>query len=174
MNEAILYTLAGLGMSFAGFSGLAVTLPTRRATQKWSPVQLRMLGLLIGDSLLVLFLALLPIPLALASLSLDAIWGLCSALLGSWFVVGDLLALRGELRDRRGPQSATNPMAAPVRYGIYVIAFAMGILLLLSVWNVVFHRGQALYVLGLMLLLVFAAVEFLFFILLVLQQDEED
>jgi hypothetical protein len=27
-------------------------------------------------------------------------WGFCNALLGSWFIVGDVLALRGERRDR--------------------------------------------------------------------------
>ena len=61
MNEAVLYTLAGLGMSFAGFSGLVVVLPTRRGAKTSSPTELRMLGSLILDSFLVLFLALLPI-----------------------------------------------------------------------------------------------------------------
>ena len=32
-NEAVLYTPAGLGMSFAGFTGLVVTLPIRNVTQ---------------------------------------------------------------------------------------------------------------------------------------------
>jgi hypothetical protein len=50
----------------------------------------------------------------------------------------------------------------------------MGIFLWLSVWDLVFARGQALYVLGLMVLLAFAAVEFLFFIGLVLQQGQEE
>jgi hypothetical protein len=168
-----MYTLAGLGMSFAGFSGLVVTLPTHRATNDWSPVQLRMLGLLIGDSFTVLFLALLPLPLALANWPLEAIWGICSALLGTWFILGDVLALWGELRDRREQHSIPNPIIAPVRYGIYAVALVMGLVLLLSAWDLVFDRGQALYVIGLMVLLVFAAVEFLFFILLVLKQPGE-
>ena len=174
MNEAVLYTLAGLGMSFAGFSGVVVVLPTRRGAQTWSTAETRMLGLLIGDSFLVLFLALLPIPLALANWSLDTIWALCSALLGSWFLLGGLLALRGEFRDRKAQQSITNPVIAPVRYSIYVVALVMGIFLWLSVWDLVFAGGQALYVLGLMVLLAFAAVEFLFFIGLVLQQGQEE
>ena len=113
MNEAVLYTLAGLGMSFAGFSGLVVVLPIRRGAQTWSTAEIRMLGLLIGDSFLVLFLALLPVPLALANWSLDAIWALGSALLGSWFLLGGLLALRGEFRDRKAQlidhQSSDHP-----------------------------------------------------------------
>lgn len=83
MNEAVLYALAGLEMSFAGFSGLVVTPPTRRKEEGWSPVQPRMLGPLIGDSIPALFMALLPIPLALASWSLDAFRGFCCALLGT-------------------------------------------------------------------------------------------
>ena len=174
MNEAVLYTLAGLGMSFAGFSGVVVVLPTRRGAQTWSTAETRMLGLLIGDSFLVLFLSLLPVPLALANWSLDTIWALCSALLGSWFLLGSLLAMRGEFRDRKAQQSITNPVIAPVRYGIYVVALVMGIFLWLSVWDLVFAGGQALYVLALMVLLAFAAVEFLFFIGLVLQQGQEE
>jgi hypothetical protein len=173
MNEDVLYTLAGLGMSVAGFTGLVVVLPTRRSGQAWSPTELTMLGLLIGDSFLVLFLALLPVPLALANWSLDAVWGFCSALLGSWFILGDLLALRGEVRDRKAQPSIINPVITPVRYGIYVVALAMGTALWLSVWDLVFPRSQALYVLGLMVLLAIAAVEFLFFIGLVLQRDQE-
>lgn len=174
MNEAVLYTLAGLGMSFAGFSGVVVVLPTRRGAQTWSTAETRMLGLLIGDSFLVLFLALLPVPLALANWSLDTIWALCSALLGSWFLLGGFLALRGEFRDRKTQQSITNPVITPVRYGIYLVALVMGIFLWLSVWDLVFAGGQALYVLGLMVLLAFAAVEFLFFIGLVLQLGQEE
>lgn len=172
MNEAVLYALAGLGMSFAGFSGLVVALPSRNGARTWSPAEMRMLGFLIGDSFLVLFLALLPVPLALANWSLDAIWALCSALLGSWFLLGGLFTLRGEFRDRRAQLSITNPVIAPVRYAIYVVALGMGILMWLSVCDLVFARGQALYVLGLMILLAFAAVEFLFFIGLVLQQGQ--
>lgn len=174
MNESVLYTLAGLGMSFAGFSGLVVTLPTRDGAQTWSPIEMRMLGLLIVDSFLVLFLALLPIPLALASWSLDIIWALCNALLGSWFLLGGFLALWGESQDRRTHLPITNPVIAPVRFGIYLVALVMGIFLWLSVWDLVFARGQALYVLGLMVLLAFAAVEFLFFIGLVLTKDQKE
>ena len=173
MNEAVLYTLAGLGMSFAGFSGLVVVLPRRRGAQTWSQTELRMFGLLIGDSFIVLFLALLPVPLALANWSLDQVWGLCSALLGSWFLLGDLLALRGEVRDRKARQSIVNPVSTPVRYAIYAVALVTGIVLWLSVLGLGFARGQAIYVLGLMVLLAFAAVEFLFFIGLVLQQGQE-
>ncbi len=142
-------------------------------SQAWSPTELRVLGLLIGDSFLVLFFALLPLPLALFNWSPDALWGLCSALLGSWFIVGDFLALWGERRDRAAKQRITIPVITQILYGIYVMALVMGIALWLSVWDLVMPRGQAMFVLGLMLLLTFAAVEFLFFIGLMSQHEKD-
>ena len=52
-----------------------------------------------------------------------------------------------------------------------VVALAMGIALWLSVWEIVVPLGQGMYVLGLIVLLAFAAVEFLFFIGLMSQED---
>jgi len=49
----------------------------------------------------------------------------------------------------------------------------MGIALWLSVWNLIVPRGQAVYVLGLIALLAFAAVEFLFFIGLMSREGRE-
>ena len=169
MNEEILYALAGVAVTFAGFSGVVVVLPLR-GTPVWSPTEIRMLRLLISDSLIVLFLALLPVVLSLANWPADLIWSVCSALLGSWFLIGDFLAVWGELRDRAKKPSQPNPIKGPIRLGIYIVAFVMGLLLWLSVGNILIPAGQALYVLGLMVLLGLAAAEFLFFINLLLQQ----
>ena len=170
MNEDVLYALAGVAVTIAGFSGVVVVLPLRDAPS-WSPKEIRMLRLLIGDSLIVLFLALLPVPLSLANWSPGAIWSFCSALLGSWFLIGDLIAVRGELSDRAEKQSDTNPLNAPMRYGIYLVALLMGVVLWLSALGALAPAGQALYVLGLMVLLAIAAIEFVFFIGLMLQQE---
>jgi len=59
----------------------------------------------------------------------------------------------------------------PALYGIYVAALVMGIVLLLSVLGFFVPRSQAVYVLGLIVLLAFAAVEFMYFIGLMSQQD---
>ena len=64
-------------------------------------------------------------------------------------------------------------MSAPIRYGIYLVAFVMGVVLWFSVWGLVVSVGQALYVVGLMVLLAIAAAEFLFFIGLMLQQGKD-
>ena len=62
-------------------------------------------------------------------------------------------------------------MITPALYGIYVAALVMGIVLLLSVLGFFVPRSQAVYVLGLIVLLAFAAVEFMYFIGLMSQQD---
>lgn len=172
MNEDVLYALAGVAVTMAGFSGVVVVLPLRD-TPAWSQTEIRMLRLLITDSLVVLFLALLPVPLWLANWSSAAVWGLCSGLLGSWFLVGDFLAIQGELRDRATKDVNTNPINSPTRYGLYLVALVMGVVLWLSVLGLALPLGQALYVLGLIVLLAIAAAEFLFFIGLVLQQGRD-
>jgi hypothetical protein len=48
----------------------------------------------------------------------------------------------------------------------------MGVTLWLSVFNFIVSRGQALYVLGLIILLAFGAVEFLFFVGLASKQEK--
>ena len=79
--------------------------------------------------------------------------------------------LWGEHRDRVKKQWHTITVATPILYVIYLVAVVMGILLWLSLWDLVVLRGQALYVLGLIVLLAFAAVEFLYFIALMSYQD---
>ncbi len=163
MNETVLNTLAEVAITLAGFSGVAVVFRLRGA-QAWSPTELRVLWFLIGDSFLVLFFSLLPFPLALANWSSEALWGFCNALLGSWFIVGNVLALRGERRDRIAQQLITVPVITPSLYVMSIGALAMGMALWLSALDLLVPRGQAAYVLGLIALLAFAAVEFLFFI----------
>ena len=172
MNETILNTLAEVAITLAGFSGVVVAFRLRGA-HSWSPTELRVLWLLIGDSFLVLFFSLLPFPLAIANWSDEALWGFCNALLGSWFIIGNLLALRGERRDRAAQQLITVPVITPIFYVIVIVAIAMGIVLWLSTLDLLVPRGQAVYVLGLIALLAFAAVEFLFFIALVSRSSSD-
>ena len=170
MNAQVLDTLANVAITLAAFSGLVVVFRVRGA-HTWSPPELRVLWFLIGDCFLVVFLALLPPPLALFNWSPDTLWAVCSALLGSWLIIGNLLALWGERRDRAANQWITIPVVTPIIYGMQLVALVMGIVLWLSVWDLVAPRGQAIFVLGLIVLLAFATVEFLFFIGLMSQQD---
>jgi hypothetical protein len=165
MNESVLNTLAG-------FSGVAVVFRLHGA-HSWSPTELRVLWFLIGDGFLVLFFSLLPFPLALANWSSEALWGFCNALLGSWFIIGDVLALRGDRRDRIAQQQITVPVITPILYVMSIGALAMGTTLWLSALDLLVARGKAVYVLGLIALLAFAAVEFLFFIGLVSRSSSD-
>jgi hypothetical protein len=48
MNESVLYTLAQVAATLAGFSGLVVVFRAR-GTQAWSSTELRILWFLLGD-----------------------------------------------------------------------------------------------------------------------------
>jgi hypothetical protein len=172
MNESVLYTLAEVAVTLAGFSGLVVVFRLR-GTEAWTPTELRIFWLLIGDSFLVVIFALLPIPLALAGWSPDALWGLCNALLGSMFIVVDMLVFQGERRDRATRQHVTVPVITPLLIIMSIVAFVMGLALWLSALNLIVGRGQAVYVLGLILMIAFAALEFLFFIGLMARQRDD-
>ncbi|MEZ5650256.1 MAG: hypothetical protein R3E87_06860 [Burkholderiaceae bacterium] len=172
MDQQPLDTLANVAITLAAFSGMVVAFRLRGASV-WSPTELRVLWFLVGDSFLVLFFALLPVPMALAEWPPDVIWGLCSALLGTWFLVGFVLAVRGERRDRAARTWITIPVITPLLYAIYLVALLMGVALWLCVLGYWVPRGQAVYVLGLIVLLAFAAVEFMYFIGLMAQQDKE-
>jgi hypothetical protein len=169
MNEYVLYALAQVAITFAGFSGVVVAFRLRGA-EAWSPKELRILWLLLGDTFLVLFFSLLPVALALANCPPDFLWGFCNALLGSWFIIADILAMLGERRDKAKGQVTNVPVITPILYVVTVMAIVMGVALWLSVFDLVVHRGEAVFVFGLITLLGFAALEFLFFIGLVSQQ----
>jgi hypothetical protein len=94
-------------------------------------------------------------------------------LLGSWFIVGDILALWGERKDRLLHQGTTVRVITPILYGVSIVAVLMGIALWLSAFDLIVRRGQPVFVLGLITLLAFAAVEFLFFIGLMSQQARD-
>ncbi len=188
MNEQVLDTIANVGITLAAFSGLVATFRARGA-DVWSPTELRVLWFLVLDGFLVVVFALLPLPLALAEWSQDALWALCSALLGAWFLAGGILALRGEIQDRAKRQWVAARWFNAVVYCVNLAALVMGVLLWLSISDLIViaaigvfdflgltsgqgagpagplvPRGQALYVTGLIALLAFAAVEFLYFV----------
>jgi hypothetical protein len=169
MNESVLYTLAEVAATLAGFSGLVVVFRLR-GIESWTPTELRVFWLLPGDSFLAVIFAFLPIPMALANWPSDAIWGLCNALLGSCFILIDLLVLRGERQDRAAKQLVTVPVITPLLYVMSMTGFVMALALWLSAADLVVQRGQAVYVLGLILMIAFAAMEFLFFIGLMVRQ----
>lgn len=169
MNEQILDTFANLGITLAAFSGVVVAFRSNRANS-WSKAELRVLWLMIVDSFLVAFFALLPVPMAIAGWSAEATWNICNGLLGGWFILGSVVAVVGEVRDHVAGRRVVIPVITQVLFGVEVLALIAGIVLWLSLGDVV-PGGQALFVTGLIVLLAFAAIEFLFFIGLTARQN---
>jgi hypothetical protein len=163
VNEGILYSIATVASTLAGFSG-AVFVFRQQAMRDWAETEQRYLWFLIGDSFLVVLFALLPVPLMLTGLALDYLWAILSALLGTWFFIAIAIALRGEVRDRRNGHSRSISFVTPLLGVLSIVAVAMGIALWLSAIGFIVPRGQAIYVFGLLLLLTIAALEFMFFI----------
>jgi hypothetical protein len=79
----------------------------------------------------------------------------------------------GERRDKTKGQVTNVPVITPVLYVVTAMAIVMGVALWLSVFDLVVHRGEAVFVFGLITLLGFAALEFLFFIGLVSQPGRD-
>lgn len=163
MNEGIFYALSEVAIALAGFSGVAAAL-NLHGQYTWSAREVRILWFLVMDSFFVLFFSLLPIPLDLAGWSQEMLWSVCSALLGSWFIIGNILAFKGEQKDRAASKSGHLPRIMPILYAILVLAVVIGVVLWLSAFNILVPASQAVYVAGLIALVAFAAVEFLFFI----------
>lgn len=163
MNEGILYSIATVASTLAGFSG-AVFVFRQQSMKDWAETEQRYLWFLIGDSFLVVLFALLPVPLMLIGLAADHLWAGVSALLGTWFFIAIAIALRGEVRDRRNGSTRAVSFVTPFLGVLSIVAAAMGIALWLSTLGIAVPRSQAIYVFGLLLLLAIAALEFMFFI----------
>ena len=165
MNESSLYTIAEVGVTLAGFSGLVVAFQ-RRDLKSWSPPDFMNFLFLITNTLLVVLLSLLPIPLLLWGLSEGAIWSVCSLSMAAWFLGGDLVAIRFTRRYRQEFAIRRVPSwYSFTQWAQLPVAALMAIVLLLSAAELLIPRGQAPYVLGLIVLLTFAGIQFTYFVL---------
>ena len=82
-----------------------------------------------------------------------------------------MLAFLGERKDRVLRQVTIVPVITPLLIGMSAaIAPLIAVALWLSAFDCIVRRGQAIFVLGLLMLLMYAAIEFLFFIGLMSQQ----
>ena len=86
--------------------------------------------------------------------------------MAAWFFGGDVLALRLSHRypDEFQWDNAPGWFGA-VQGSILAVAAVLGIVLVLGAVDVLIPRGQAPYVLGLLALLVFAGIQFAYFII---------
>jgi hypothetical protein len=165
MNESVLYTIAEVGVTLAGFSGLVVVFQ-RQDLSSLRFGEFISFFFLIANSLLVVLLSLLPIPLLIWGLSEGTIWAVCALLMAAWFLGGDVLVLRWL---RRHPEEFAR-RGYPfwfllIDWSIVPVAALMGIVLLLSAADLLIPRGQAPYVFGLILMLLFAGIQFADFVI---------
>ena len=109
--EGSLQTLAEVAISLAGFGSLLVVL-RRSPESPWSEGESADLLIVVGGSLLVLFFALLPLPLAELGLSADADWRASSALLALALLVAYALVWSRRRRLHRAGIQSSSPRTA--------------------------------------------------------------
>jgi hypothetical protein len=164
VDEHVLHILlgfAGVGATFAGFSGV-VAVFGRRAHGEWLPEDLFRLRNLMFISLSVCLLAFAPLVLMTWNFSVARTWALASLLLGLGSIVYLLYARPVSQRLRRD-----RPGLMPT-WGSAVFIVALSVAAILQLLNVVglfFDRGAGPYLAGLLALLCVAAMQFAFLVI---------
>jgi hypothetical protein len=164
VDEHVLHTLlgfAGVGATFAGFSGV-VAVFGRRVHGEWLPEDLFRLQNLMFMSLSVCLLAFAPLVLTTWHLSAALMWALASLLLGVGSVVY-LLCTRSASQRLRRDRPGLMPTWASA---LFIIALSVAaILQLLNVVGLFFDPGAGPYLAGLLALLCIAALQFAFLVI---------
>ena len=169
MDEHVLHILlgfAGVGATFAGFSGV-VAVFGRRAHGEWLPEDLFRLRNLMFMSLGVCLLAFTPLVLATWHLAQARTWALASLLLGTGSIVYLLYArpARQRLRSERPDLMPTWASA------VFIVALSVAAILQFgNIAGLLLDRGAAPYLAGLLALLCIAAMQFAFLVIRPLSQ----
>jgi hypothetical protein len=164
MDEHVLHILlgfAGVGATFAGFSGV-VAVFGRRAHGEWLPEDLFRLRNLMFMSLGVCLLAFAPLVLSSWHFAEARTWALASLLLFMGSIAYLLYARPASLRLRRDRPGLMPTWAS----AIFIVALsAAAILQFLNVVGLFFERGAGAYLAGLLALLCAAAMQFAFLVI---------
>jgi glucan phosphoethanolaminetransferase (alkaline phosphatase superfamily) len=152
----VLLTLAEVAVAFAGFASIVAIFQVRW-TREDVPFDLFRFWVMLAFSLATLLFALLPFLLHFLGLSDDATWRSCSALLALFVVANGVFI--GNLVRRRVPtvvSSLTRSLniGANTTYAVTLISQITNLL------GVLGRPGFGLYLLGLLLILVGAGVNF--------------
>lgn len=152
----VLLTLAEVAVAFAGFASV-VAIFQARWTRTETPFDLFRFWIMLAFSLATLFFALMPLCLHFLGLGDAAVWRTSSLLL-ALFVVGNGLLIRRLIR--RGVQAVVSSLTPALSVGANV---TYAITLVAQVSNALGLLGGpdfGLYLLGLLMLLLGAAVNF--------------
>jgi hypothetical protein len=164
VDEHVLHILlgfAGVGATFAGFSGV-VAVFGRRAHGEWLPEDLFRLRNLMFMSLGVCLLSFAPLVLITWHFLEARTWALASLLLGVGSIVYLLYARPASQRLRHDRPGLMPTWASAV----FIVALSVAaILQFLNILGLFFDRGAGPYLAGLLALLCAAAMQFAFLVI---------
>ncbi len=160
-----LVTIAGVGATFAGFSGV-VAVFDRRAQGEWYPEELFRLTNMLVMSLGACLASLLPLIEAFLGVPERAQWTVASLVLGAFCAGYWPIATRLRRRVAQARPGLLSPWAQAVVTGSLAVAIALQAL---NVAAVIVIRGAGAFVAGLWLLLVAAGLQFAFLVLIPLR-----
>ncbi|MGH0029325.1 MAG: hypothetical protein ACQGVC_06020 [Myxococcota bacterium] len=152
----VLFTLAEVAVAFAGFASIVAVFQVR-LTPAGTPFDLFRFWVMLAFSLATLLFSLVPFLLHFLGLDDAAVWRVSSVLLGA-FVLGNG-AFVARLIVKRVPNvvSSLDPAISIVANLTYLVALLAQAANVLGAWG---GPGFGLYLLGLLMILLGAAVNF--------------
>jgi hypothetical protein len=163
MDTDLLYTIAEVAVAFAGFSGIAVVL-RRSAPGGLSPHARRTLWYLVIDCLVVFFLSFFPVLLQQFGCEPARLWAIANAVLGLAHLVLLSPAVVWFARNFGQVRAEWQPWISPIQGSLIAWSALIGILQVLAALGVGVSASPGLFTLGLLALLLFAAVDFVFLV----------
>jgi len=155
-GEEVLLTLGEVAIAVAGFSSI-VAVFGRRTERPWSPVESFRLATLIANAVGPALLAFVPFALLNLHLSPRTVWGLSSAALVA-FVVAQTFWVFSKGRQR------FSESGEPIRLWVAVSANSLSLIaVVLQILNIIglwFHRELGPFLMGLLLILCIAVIQF--------------
>lgn len=144
-QEGFLFAIAQIAVTLAGFSGLVVAI-RGAPPARWHARDIWSLAWMLGTSLGALFLALLPVVLALFRLDDASLWIVATAVMSAGMVLfGLAMALSGRRLTRLGHQARVRYFPAVAIFLVEGVGFLVG----LSVIGVLPRAGIGLFAVGL-------------------------
>ena len=153
---SVLALIAGVASTFIGFTGVIFALG-RSSREGWNPAERTALINLLMPSLVVLFLALLPIGAGTGIDSTELIWRGANGLLAAIHLVLVTTAFRAALR-----KTLMEPV--PLRWVLIPGGYASGILSALAAFGLFPRFWVMLFLAGLVWSLFIAAIQFVMLI----------
>ena len=141
-GEGPLLTIAEISVALAGFASVVIAL-RGAGPRSWSAQDRFGLGNVLAASVGTLFGSLLPFPLSYLGWSGEVVWGVTNATMGV-IVLGAV-----SLLSSRGRKAVVPPRTPRVFWSFLGSGFVVGGALMLSAFDVVFPRGPALLLIGL-------------------------